>query len=154
MVLLKPVLRYMLGAPDGPSMPAGATNATQEARQETALRLRRCPAGGDEYTAYCGMEGQVMNHLFPLPAANASGPTYSMRAEQYSVGLWPINCLNGTTAGGWTNGTLHEFLMFLDEVGVRSVDVFGTSGTLEGPIQCGECGWFLERLRWWKYNGK
>ena len=122
------VKRYFLGVPDGPNLPAGTTNATQEARQDAALRLRRCPSTGSssEYTTYCGMEGQVMNHLFPLPAANASVPTHAMRAEQYSVGLWPVNCLNGTTSGGWSNHTLHEFLVFLDKVGVRSVDVFGT----------------------------
>jgi beta-fructofuranosidase len=145
---------YFLGRPD---LPAGITNATQERAQEVALRLRRCPPGGDEYTAYCGLEGQVMNHLFPLPAANETAvPEYPMRAAdgQYSVGLWPVNCLNGTLSGGWSNRTLHKFLVFLDTVGVRSIDIFGTGGALpDAGLANGQCSWFLDQLRWWKFNG-
>jgi hypothetical protein len=143
---------YFLGRPD---LAAGTTNTTQERAQEVALRLRRCPLGIDEYTAYCGLEGLVMNNLFPLSALNATVPEYHMRAAdgQYSVGLWPINCLNGTTSGGWSNQTLHEFLEFLDRVGVRSIDIFGTSGALpDAGIANSECSWFLDQLRWWKHN--
>ena len=96
-----------------------------------------------------------MNNLFPLSALNATVPEYHMRAAdgQYSVGLWPINCLNGTTSGGWSNQTLHEFLEFLDRVGVRSIDIFGTSGALpDAGIANSECSWFLDQLRWWKHN--
>ena len=145
---------YFLG---NPSVPAGTTNSSQERAQAAALRLRRCPPGSDEYTGYCGLEGQVMNHLFPLLAANETAvPEYADRAfdGQYSVGLWPVNCLNGTTSGGWSNTTLHEFLVFLDRVGVRSVDLFGTGGMLPDPgLADGACGWFLDQVRWWKYNG-
>lgn len=124
------------------------------------IMLQECPPSQSEYTRWCGLEGQVLNHLRPLPGKGE----YSMGAAngQYSAALWPRTCeQNGTVAGAWTQPTLHGFLSFLDEVGVRSVDVWCTNaempcGTVVGSGKSGAgagCEWFAQELAWWKSNG-
>ncbi len=138
-------------------------SSANESTRRHALKLRRCEPPLDKITEFCGLEGQVFNHIFPIHGVVAPGTTHYPPVHefavgtsngQYSAGLWPINCeANGTVAGGWTNSTLREFLSFLDTVGVRSVDVFCTGAAIPCPtIQLGQCSWFLDVLRWWKYR--
>lgn len=124
------------------------------------LALQECPPPANKLTRWCGLEGQVLNHLRPLP--DLRPPEFGMAPGRYSVGLWPRSCINGTVAGQWTQETLHEFLVFLDSVGVRSLDVW-CSGTADqgGPaMPCpaiaglGACTWFTAELAWWKANGR
>jgi hypothetical protein len=125
--------------------------------RQRALKLRPCPAPLNKITEWCGLEGQVLNHLHPIVGEVAAGVReYPMGAAngQYSAAFWPINCeQNGTVAGGWTNSTLHAFLVFLDSVHVRSVDVFCTGAAVPCPtLLSGQCTWFLDQLQWWKKN--
>jgi len=120
------------------------------------IMLQEC-SPKNEYTRWCGLEGQVLNHLQPLSGKGE----YAMGAAngQYSAALWPQTCeQNGTVAGAWTQPTLHGFLSFLDRVGVRSVDVWCSNAempcsTLVGDAKGQACGWFVEELAWWKSNG-
>jgi hypothetical protein len=131
------------------------SNANDSTRQH-ALKLRRCDPPLDKITEFCGLEGQVMNHIKPRSGEIAPGVrefAVGTSNGQYSAGFWPINCINGTVAGGWTNATLRRFLSFLDVVGVRSVDVFCTAAAVPCPtLLPRQCTWFLDALRWWKYK--
>ena len=122
------------------------------------VELQECPPPSNKFTRWCGLEGQVLNHI--RPRDDVEPPEYSM-AGRYSAGLWPRSCVNGTMAGQWTEETLHAFLVFLDPVGVRSIDMWcsGTA-TESGPampcpaiVGSEECSWFTRELAWWKANG-
>ena len=120
----------------------------------TELQLQECPPPANKLTRWCGLEGQVLNHIRPLPSA-ATEPQEASMAGRYSAGLWPRSCVNGTVAGRWTQPTLHAFLVFLDLVGVRSVDIWCTSAAMPCPTLVGKdsCTWFVSELAWWKSNG-
>ena len=117
--------------------------------------LQECLPPTNKYQKWCGLEGQGLNHLEPLPGEYAMGSSNG----QYSAALWPRTCeQNGTVAGAWTQPTLHGFLSFLDRVGVRSVDVWCTNAempcdTLVGGRKSAGCEWFAQELAWWKSNG-
>jgi hypothetical protein len=119
------------------------------------IMLSECPAPQNKFTRWCGLEGQVLNHIKPL--ASTVPPEYAMggASGQYSAGLWPSTCSqNGTVAGAWTQATLHAFLSFLDETGVRSVDVWCSDAVMPcSTIEEGKCSWFTQELAWWKSNG-
>ena len=134
------------------------------ASRHEALALHECPSPVNKITKWCGLEGQVLNHLQPL--AGTDPPEYKMRVAdgQYSVGLSPNTCTgNGTVAGGWTDDTLHAFLLWLDTVGVRSIDIWCGGGVVGGSGGCNTlsygvhgvaqpCTWFLRRITEWRFN--
>ena len=64
--------------------------------------LQECLPPTNKYQKWCGLEGQVLNHLEPLPGEFAMGSSNG----QYSAALWPRTCeQNGTVAGAWTQPT-------------------------------------------------
>lgn len=106
-----------------------------------------------------------------------------------------IGCLTSTVvrrdhfrimqvAGGWTNETLHSFLVWLDLQGVRSVDIWCGGAVVGGDGGCSTmsscnstltssvlvdaessksecvhgiefpCRWFLDQISWWRFNGQ
>ena len=87
------------------------TGGNTTASRAAAIKVVECSSPLNKITHWCGLEGQVLNHLQPLQGTNP--PQYSMGATngQYSAGLSPDSCTeNSTVAGGWTNETLHDFL--------------------------------------------
>ena len=149
----------------------GNTTASRQA----ALAIRECPSPQNKITQWCGLEGQVFNHL--KPQQGTTPPQYSMGTSngQYSAGLSPNTCTdNSTVAGGWTNETLHSFLEWLDTVGVRSIDIWCGGGIVGGDGGCSTlsscnssasdsdsecvhgveapCRWFLDQITWWRFN--
>jgi hypothetical protein len=134
------------------------------ASRHHALAARECPSPVNKITQWCGLEGEVLNHLRPLQGTNP--PEFRMRAAdgQYSAGLSPNSCTeNGTVAGGWTDETLHAFLLWLDSVGVRSIDIWCGGGVVGGNGGCNTlssgvhgvaqpCTWFLRRITQWRFN--
>ena len=147
----------------------GNTTASRQA----ALAVKECPSPQNKITKWCGLEGQVLNHL--QPQQGTTPPQYSMGTSngQYSAGLSPNSCTDDSTvAGGWTNETLHEFLQWLDTVGVRSIDIWCGGGVVGGDGGCSTlsscnssssdsecvhgveapCRWFLDQITWWRFN--
>ena len=134
------------------------------ASRHEALAVRECPSPVNKITQWCGLAGKVLNHLQPLPGTDP--PEFKMRAAdgQYSAGLSPNSCTeNGTVAGGWTDDTLHAFLLWLDTVGVRSIDIWCGGGLVGGNGGCNTlssgvhgvaqpCTWFLRRITEWRFS--
>lgn len=137
------------------------------ASRHKALAVRDCPSPLNRITPFCGLEGAILNHLQPLHGTDP--PEYSMRTSdgQYSAGLSPNTCThNGTVAGGWTDDTLHAFLLWLDTVGVRSIDIWCGGGVIGGNGGCNTlssggpgahgvaqpCTWFLRRITQWRFD--
>ena len=121
------------------------------------ITLHKCHSPQNQFEQWCGLEGQVLNHI--SPKAHTVPQEYAMGAAngQYSAGLWPKTCeQNGTVAGAWTQPTLHAFLSFLDRTGVRSIDVWCTDAAMPcSTIDEGsDCFWFTRELAWWKAIGQ
>jgi hypothetical protein len=91
-----------------------------------------------------------------MPPQEVLTQLMTSRMCRYSAGLWPQTCeQNGAVVGAWTQVTLHAFLSFLDQVGVRSVDVWCTDAEMPcSTIEEGSnCSWFTQEIVWWKSNG-
>jgi hypothetical protein len=105
------LFRNMLWADKLTDMGTYTTGGNTTVSRAAAIKAVECPSPLNKVTKWCGLEGQVLNHLQPLQSANP--PQYSMGTAngQYSAGLSPNSCTeNSTVAGGWTNETLHDFL--------------------------------------------
>lgn len=79
---------------------------------------------------------------------------------QLSPGIWLGECIDGISTrtlggkyvGGWARADLHNFLKFLDEHSVRSVDIWTSDGRNKTscPSPCPStptCQWAYEELR-------
>ena len=72
------------------------------------LEPHKCPPPSNKWTRWCGLEGQVLNHIRPLPAAK---PAESSMAGRYSPGLWPRSCVNGASSVGHSMGPAYFILI-------------------------------------------
>jgi hypothetical protein len=65
--------------------------------REAALQVSECPSPLNKTTKWCGLEGNVLNHLQPQKGTDP--PQFAMRTKdgQYSAGLSPNSCTENST---------------------------------------------------------
>ena len=75
---------------------------------------------------------------------------FADRRPQLAPGIWLGDCHpNGTSAHGWTPGSLRSFLGFIDSVGITRIGVWCTA-TMPCPTVEENCPWMYTALRAWK----
>eukprot|EP01044_Picomonas_judraskeda_P012145 COSAG03_NODE_1717_length_3605_cov_1.681974_2_plen_197_part_00 len=132
---------------------------------------------GSGYHTYIPF-ADVLTDMTTYPFGNFTGATVSRldaliaamlkhganaRTGQLSPGIWLGECIDGISTrtpggkygGGWARADLHNFLKFLDEHSVRSVDIWTSDGRNKTscPSPCPStptCQWAYEELRAWK----
>ena len=132
---------------------------------------------GDGYRNYIPF-ADVFTDMSTYPFGNFTGATVSYldalitamlkhgvnaSTGQLSPGIWLGECIDGISTrtpggkygGGWARADLHNFLKFLDEHSVRSVDIWTSDGRNKTscPSPCPStptCQWAYEELRAWK----
>lgn len=102
------------------------------------LTIRPCDPAMHFLGKWCNIEGLIQNQI-DNGVDTSSG--------QLSPGIWLNACTDGQkTKTGWTQPTLHAYLEFLDQKGVRALDVWTDKPDPAAPT----CGWVYTELAQWR----